>query len=133
MSRYLLAVGLGFILSLSLVLTSAAAPVDNPFAWTLPGTCDGQEEVSIVITSGLPGHILGSTSVLIPMVFTRIGTLTPEDGPPIQIDETFSDGQKVGLRNALVTCVFPVEYTRSDGAEFVGEFIVEALITPRDR
>jgi hypothetical protein len=130
--RHILALGLALFLFLSLTLTATAAPTDNPHHRILTGTCEGQD-VTIVITSGLSAHIVGSNSVLIPLVFTTVGTLTPVGGPPIDVDETYSDGKKVGLLNALVTCEFPVEYTRSDGAEFVGKFVVQALITPRAR
>ena len=111
-------IGITAALAVALVLAFSpgqvgADPVNSSRAEFFTLTCAG-ETIEVVTTPGQPGHVLGSTGMLIPVAFTFIGTFVdPETGEVIELNDSFSIGQgkRTGQQVALETCTFPI----SDG------------------
>ena len=121
---------LGPVLTVALVALALSAPaafadpVNNPHAEVLTIDCEG-EPVEVVVTSGAPGHVVGSTSVGIP----KSGTFSMYVNGELVEQESFSQGK--GVKD-LTTCSFSEEFVdpeSGDTIRFDAEF--QVLITPR--
>jgi hypothetical protein len=130
--RTVLSLALALVLALGLVVPAAADPIRNPNAEQFHITC-GDEHWDIVVTNGVPGHILGSTGMLIAHSFTFAGTITPEVGDPFWIEETetIGQGQKRGLQDRLMTCTIEVQFEEPGFGTFEGTITVQAMLTPQ--
>jgi hypothetical protein len=114
---------------------AAAAPVNNKNAEFFQLTCSNGQEYTVVVTNGLPGHIVGSNSKIIPVeiTFTAIDPETEE--PLFSETNTLGQGKKVGLQGDLITCeIAPQTFVDPETDEEITFVIsLEAFLTPRGR
>jgi hypothetical protein len=134
MKRALLLLATTVITALLAVGIASADPVNNPNAEIITITCDGQP-YEVLIATGLPAYIVGSTGNIIPaeVTFTQID---PESGEEL-FSETVPIGQgdRVGLQDDLITCTTPrlTEVDPETGEEITFVLSVEAFLTPLGR
>lgn len=112
---------------------AAADPVNSKNSEVFSVACHNGETYEVVVAGGNPGHIIDSTSNLIPTSFT-FTAIDPATG-----DEIFSEtepvgkGKKQGLQDDLVTCsTEPQTFTDPETGEDITFILtVDAFLTPR--
>jgi hypothetical protein len=110
-----------------------ADPVNSKNAAVFEISCSNGQTYEIVVAGGIPGHIVDSTSNIIPTEVT-FEIIDPETGQVID-SETFPIGQgnKKGLQGDLITCETEplTDVDPETGEEVTFVITVEAFLTPR--
>ncbi len=96
-----------------------AAPTNNPHAEFFTLECSDGETYDVVVTPGNPGHILDSTSNLIPQRFTF--QLTVDGEILFEETETVGKGNKKGMQDRLISCSLELELTDEEIEELSAE------------
>ncbi len=110
--------------------TASADPVRAKNATFVPATCDGQALTFVVNGNGAftPAHVVGSTSVFIPVAFDLTFTFTPVAGAPEVGSETSS---KHNTRGAVTVCSINFSETEPGVGTFSIAGTVTGFFTPR--
>ena len=112
--------------------TAAADPTNAKNATLATGVC-GSAEISVVVNGNgvfTPGHVVGSTAMLIPTAFDLTFTFTPAGGGDPEVDTETS--AKSHTPTNAVTCELPAElntFTSPDGT-FTLSGTVTGFFTP---
>lgn len=134
MRRMTLASMMAIVLMVLGIGVAAAAPANSPNAQFFEMSCDNGETYDIVAGSGNPGHIMGSSGLLVPFSFTFTGW-DPASGEVIFSEtEPVGNGHRYGVQDDLITCSTGV-MTEVDPelGEIQFQIEVEAFLTPRGR
>lgn len=137
MRRLALAVAVAMIMATFGGGIAAADPVNSKQAHIIPVTCsNGQAYQVIVVAAGLPAHIVGSNSNVIPTEFT-FTYIDPDTGEVLfsETKRTVGQGLKVGPQDDLITCTgAPETFVDPETGETIAFVLsVEAFLTPRGR
>lgn len=121
-----------FVCVLGAVAVSAAGagpPTTNKNALVLQADCGGTTYTAIVLGQGefTPAHLVGATSVFIPLSFNITTTFTPSGGP------TFTDTDTTSKAAPLsgVTCTIPFQSFSFPDGTFTIQGTVTGFFTPR--
>ena len=110
-----------------------ADPVNSKNAEIIPITCDNGQSYRVVVTSGIPAHIVGSTGNFIPVQFT-FTAIDPDTGEVLfEETGTVGKGKKRGLQEDLITCKAGpfTEFDPELGQEVTFTVTVKGFLTPR--
>jgi hypothetical protein len=107
-----------FVVAFALAATASADPVNAKNVTVLTGICAGQTVQIVTNGNGefTPGHILGSTAVLVPAAFDLAFTFTPADGSPGDTETDTSSHSNI--HGNVIECSLPIElnmFTSPDG------------------
>ena len=112
---------------------ASADPVNSKNAEIIPITCDNGQSYRVVVTSGNPAHIVGSTGNFIPVQFT-FTAIDPDTGEVLfEETDTVGKGKKRGLKEDLITCKAGpfTEFDPEIGQEVTFTITVKGFLTPR--
>ena len=116
--------------------TAGADPLEN-FRLLIPASCvvDGEQlEFEFVINGeGVAGHIIGSTSNIMPVKDTVTYTYKdPTTGKRVKetVIDSLGSGEKTGLQSDLKECSGTVSYKDPELGQVTADFDILAFFTP---
>jgi hypothetical protein len=127
--RLLVALALSISATVAFATSAAADPTNAKNSFTFDATCNGTPVQFVVNGNGdfTPGHVVGSTAVLIPQSFNITFEFTPVGGPTET--ETFT-ASKRNPHGDLVTCSVDVTQTVPGEGTFHAVGTVTGFLTP---
>ena len=127
--RITMAFALSVIAMAALAGAASADPVKAKGSLLVPATCGGQPVVLATNGNGTftPGHVVGSTAVIVPQSFDLTFSFTPPGGPT---ESDTNTAEHHNVHGDLVTCDIDFTQTNPDGSSFSLVGSATGFVTP---